>query len=786
MFFTTTLQNVVQTYSLKHSKLLNPSHSHPSPPTVFALSCTSHLLLSVSNFPPTIHLTNLLLNSYPMLLHPQCSSSTVVAAKFHPERANVFLLAFADGTCALYDASYMMRNNDKSDHQPGPSGLGASGEIAHIKRVHATANTLSASDLHSNNFRLGIENAPIGDRCIGITALALVPGRRAKAITVGADGKCCVIDFAVSDKEARILDSWYIQGPATSLSLLPILSNVSNRPKAQARVNARRVMRSDVLVTIGRQDGKVMIYDLHGNLLEERKFDPEDSRVIDVEWTRSNDSSSVKRAKSDHAVQQIHVPTRRKQSKIVDHPLAKKTASSSGIYMNEHLNYSHQFSSHERIDDRFIFESRPLTSALKHMDIFSQEKPGIRLAEKKKFPLMQDGKSQSSKITIKGERKSLDHGRTNVLSSETQTTRDRKLFSHKAPANQNLPPPLPARPAPQKWAQDSMGAPETKILSKLEVVGQETQLIDESMNAGTNRSLRCPALFAPYMKPTISTVTTGQFVSKTESPTNDDIAEASFPGPVEEDAWADVAPKSHRRNRKSPHEIPTKKSYRRGHRKSVSLQASLHAPSEASNDTVIEWSAASSRPAKMNPLLPHPLSISPRKPGQKPKQKNYLGLSQLPSLDDPSVQWSLFTMRPKLNIHADDSSPSPQISSYTSPNTSHSFSPRTVQPLTETTHNPKSPIRNPTNAPTRSPPRPPPPAAPLPKPLAESPSASPLPCACHQTNTHLQALKDELETQFLAQRVWFETKIRDMGARMDGLEEKNSRLKVELMQGREW
>lgn len=138
LFFTTTLQNSVQTYSLRHSKVLDPAHVHPSPPSVFAISCTSRFLVSTSPTPPTIHLTSLALRAPPVLLRPQFSSSAVVAAEFHPERESYFCLAFADGTAAVYDADhfYFIHGNGECREENGAI-LGSAGEKAFIRGLHA-------------------------------------------------------------------------------------------------------------------------------------------------------------------------------------------------------------------------------------------------------------------------------------------------------------------------------------------------------------------------------------------------------------------------------------------------------------------------------------------------------------------------------------------------------------------------------------------------------------------------------------------------------------------------
>lgn len=139
----------MQAYSLKKSKLLSPFCSHPSPPTVFALSLNSTWLLSASVAPPTILLANLLFPTLVVFVLPQCSSSAVVAADFHPERTDIFLLAFADGTCAIYDVAYFVRAGGNGDHRADLAGSGTAGEISYIKRLHATASSVPISDFAS-------------------------------------------------------------------------------------------------------------------------------------------------------------------------------------------------------------------------------------------------------------------------------------------------------------------------------------------------------------------------------------------------------------------------------------------------------------------------------------------------------------------------------------------------------------------------------------------------------------------------------------------------------------
>lgn len=286
LYFTTSLCNAVQSYSIKQSKLLGPYNTHPTPPTVFALSSTSNLLLSASSSPIVVQLTNLMLNTRPVMLQPQCSLAKIAAAEFHPERGNIFMLAFGDGTVAAYDASSLFRDNERGDGRQGGSTESKIWEISHIKKLHATGNTVSlltytGSPGSGSDPRTG--NVGIGDRSLGVTAVAFVPGSKAIAISVGSDGRCCLVDFAPSTNgEATLIRSWHVKGPGTCLSILPLDSKAfSGLPENMRRANP--TLYQTAVAAIGRQDGRIVVFDLEGQRLGEQTINPYDP-IIDVEW----------------------------------------------------------------------------------------------------------------------------------------------------------------------------------------------------------------------------------------------------------------------------------------------------------------------------------------------------------------------------------------------------------------------------------------------------------------------------------------------------------------------
>ncbi|KAL8731800.1 MAG: hypothetical protein Q9181_004177 [Wetmoreana brouardii] len=292
LFFTTTLQNAVQVYDLEHSVLLDPLNSHPSPPTVFALSTSSHLLLTASASPPVIQLTNLLLNTRPLLLRPQCSSAVVVVVEFHPERGNVFILGFADGTCAVYDAAYVFRDGGRDERGSGASGSGARWEMSHIKRLHSAGQAPPHTEEGSDLKPLGIEASDYtlaNGQSVGITAAAFVPGQKTIVVTVGSDGRCCVVDFAPSEAhEAHLICTWQVASPPTCLSILS-QSHEDDLALPIPGLRDYKPGHHTLIVAIGRQDGQVSFFDLNGNLLLAQTLAPPGVRIIDVAWMEGED-----------------------------------------------------------------------------------------------------------------------------------------------------------------------------------------------------------------------------------------------------------------------------------------------------------------------------------------------------------------------------------------------------------------------------------------------------------------------------------------------------------------
>ena len=242
------------------------------------------LLLSASANPPTIYITNTTLTTTPVLLQPQCSSSTAVAAAFHPHRPSLFVLGFADGTLAVYDARYFFLNDGIGERKDRPEEPTWNGEIACKRKLHAPVTVVAGKNEEwippFGGYDSGTKRVFVGDTGISITAVAFVPGFDCATISVGADGKCCVVDFTTAAPAVR---SWHVMSPATSLSIIRPQSLMSNKSDKTTRNNKRGTNGTGYLAAVGCQDGRVLLYDLKGNLLGQRDMGTE-ARVVDVDW----------------------------------------------------------------------------------------------------------------------------------------------------------------------------------------------------------------------------------------------------------------------------------------------------------------------------------------------------------------------------------------------------------------------------------------------------------------------------------------------------------------------
>ncbi len=798
----------MQTYSLQESKLLDPTYNHPSPPTVFAISSNFNLLLSASVSPSTIHLTNLLRNTPPIILHPQCSASAVVTAEFHPERPNVFLLAFADGACATYDAARLYYDGGRGERRREHPNSGATAETMSIKNLHAITNRSSATESESgterHGFDVGTGVVGIGDKGLGLTAAVFVPGYRRKFVTVGPDGRCCVIDQAgPGKKEACIVNSWNIQGPATSLSITPFqpARGVFGQKDSQAPTKATSALQAKVIIAIGRLDGLVLLFDLNGNQVDEHRFHEDGSRVVDVEWMSGDDSPGMKRSKSGTVGPQT--PSAKGKRKSVGSVLARGRLPIEEVIsvtnsMDVDLKIpARNSSTKEKGAANAVRQHYLAVTALNHLDIFSPIKPLEPKSTAKKSPRKPDQASDVSEATIKAKRTKsnsqfVDHASSSQpppipltrKSESSQATikpkRRNSIFQSRNDVPGSLqPPPIPPRPATKIEDYGAASRALTEPLKNGNSACTKGNLNGRNMTAGPSRPKKGLGLFAQYKKPNIIATNPSVINPRLQSSSSKPIGQgATPPETIGEDLWTDILPRPPpQETRAAPRRTSAKRS--RSQHQSVSFQSSH---SVASNDTVVDWTAASARPP--HPILRHPPLESPPKSSKKAKKARICLSPSVASEEDSPVQWSSFKQAPIFRIH-DDLLHRPRergtTSSHPSPMESRDFYLPSM-PLAEKTHNPK-------------PPKPSPPVPSSTKPSSTY-CATKEDLAQFQTeltqhlhsvmHNDIQVLKDDMTRQFGLQKRWIEVKMDEWRELERRLEDENRGLRSQLASQRRW
>lgn len=601
---------------------------------------------------------------------------------FHPERPNVFLLAFADGSCATYDAARLFHDGGRGERRLGSASSGAKAETMFIKNVHATNNIVAGSALEeTQGYDASTGVAVIGNKCIGITAAAFVPGYKSRFVTVGQDGKCCVIDLAVpGKKEARIVNSWHVRSPATSLSITPFNQDhgVFGNNNLEATKDANHALKGNSLIAVGCHDGRVLLFDLRGNQLGGETFHTDGSRVVDVEWMSGQDPNGRKNSRSGHGMPQT--PPAKGKRKRVGSVLGRGRAGTEEIISvmdgtDEMVLVPARDSS---VRDNTVEEpnvQRDLAATvLNHMDLFSPIKVlSETKAAKRKMSREHERDSEDSEATIKAVRNRVS-GLANDAFTDTHTKHFDEEHHPKPSIKRDLVSSIPERPAPEK-GNDSLA-------SRAETVPEPKN--GQSTTAEISRPTRGLGLFAPYMKPNIIAVPANSGDPKHKSSGNKVKAQnAASPEATDEDFWTDIAPEPRQPTHTAHREPSTKRSTSQN--RSAAFRPPSSGPSEASNDTVIDWAAASSRP--LNPLLPHP-PFRPYTKASRKFKKGHISLSRSSTSHDTMVQWSSIKRKPGFNIHNDLPNSTGQLSS-SHPSPTNVQELPAIQPLMVATHNPK-------------------------------------------------------------------------------------------------
>ena len=628
LFFTTTLQNSVQSYSLEHSKLLDPAHTHPSPPSVFALSCTSQYLLSTSPAPPTIHLASLTLHTPPVLLRPQFSSSAVVAADFHPEQENYFCLAFADGTAAVYDANHFYDSHDKGKRRENAAVSRNGGEKAFIRGLHngnITKNAEIEAGVTLVDGDPGTNPAGIGLKQSCISAVAFVPGRKATVVTVGADGKCCVVDFTQPTKhKAVLLKSWHIRRPATSLSIIcsakkAIIGQCDGAHEHEPE-QRKGLPNDSYYIAVGRSDGRVLLFDLDGKPLGEQALDDTGDRIIDVEWTQIRNGAMLSHQNPGSGIRRSP-GVKKKRKSLGSSAFVDMSPSQIGP-----LNTSPNMAEHSE-DPLFDF-----TTPRKTLGTFHWEPPsdapkvapiGPRNGAREGNEIVManksnNGQQRSTRVTTQTSSGSVRRNpNASSLQAETELS-----SSSRSSTEDGSTPPIPPRPNPKPGGRLSMHRAQTSHQSDIQSISYLSMVAKARKVSATNHKLsqglpianpptKTKVLFGPR-KPSSSRTNT----SRTRA------SEVQTMSEQPEDVWLDVPPETPRRATEvSPvSSVTSNKSYKTA----MSHLYNSDSP-ERSDDTVVDWSVGLPRQPIPTLRVTHPSGEIPST--GNPKRKGHISLS---------------------------------------------------------------------------------------------------------------------------------------------------------------
>jgi hypothetical protein len=206
LFLSTSLTGQIQCFSLgREGDVGVVGREHPRPPTVMAVSPDGELMISASEQPTVVYLQDLKNGGIARQLHPGINEISVVVAAFHPERRHVFLLGFKDGTMVGYEVRGAEgRNKGQVDVINAFQDLdGAVREIGRFPRLHRMTTRaeadqqgfLDAAAPDGRDRSTGTGMCAVGAKGVALTAAAFLPGYKSRAVSVGGDGECKLVEF---------------------------------------------------------------------------------------------------------------------------------------------------------------------------------------------------------------------------------------------------------------------------------------------------------------------------------------------------------------------------------------------------------------------------------------------------------------------------------------------------------------------------------------------------------------------------------------------------------------
>ena len=567
-----------------------------------------------------------------MLLRPQSSSSAVVAAEFHPERENYFCLAFADGTAAVYDANHFYGSHGNGERRENAAMLGTGGEKAFIRGLHIRSMTKNTGKegVTLEGHDLSTDSGGIGLKEPGISAVAFVPGLKATVVTVGTDGKCCVVDFTQPTKhKAVLLKSWHIRRPATSLSIICSTTKVivGQFDGADDHEPEQRhdLPNESYYIAVGRSDGRVLLFDLDGKALGEQALDDKGTRVIDVEWTQIGSGAVLPYHNIGSGIRRSPVVKRKRKS------LGSSAFAETRSLQMELLAMSSHTAEHSE-DPLFDF-----ATPRKTLGVFRWEPPSNESTVAAMNP--QDGVREGKAIVeANAPHNDTQQRPTHVTTKHSGAIVPRKAIenspqtsteessSFRSSTEDGSPPRIPPRPSPKPGGRLSMRRAQTSRQSDVQSTSYLNMMAKaRRMSASNPRLSKGIAVANP---PTKTKVLFGP--RKPPSPIMNgsrDSIEASgnrFMSERPEDTWLDVPSETPRRGTSTEISPVSSATSGKSYKTAVSHLYTSDSP-ERSDDTVVDWSAGLPRQPVPTLQITHPSGERPSK--AKSKRKGHVSLS---------------------------------------------------------------------------------------------------------------------------------------------------------------
>ena len=486
--------------------------------------------------------------------------------------------------------------------------LGNCGEKAFIRGLHIgtmTKNAATDDGVILEGCGSTTDQGSIGPKESGISAVAFVPGRKATVVTVGADGKCCVVDFTQPTKHrAVLLKSWHIRRPATSLSIIcstkkAIIGRFDGADDAEPE-QRHEMPNESYYIAVGRSDGRVLLFDLDGKALGEQALNDTGAQIIDLEWTEIGSAPVLPHSNIGSGIRRSPVVKRKRRG------LGSSTHCGDPLF---------DFTTPRKALGAFDWEPPSDESTVAAINTRDEgwKSNTIMEANKDSHQRPTHVNTQSSSATV--QRRPIENA------SQTKTE---ESSSFQSSIIDGPTPPVPPRPNPKPGGRLSMRRAQTSRHSDTQSTSYPSMVAKVRKVSLSNS--RVSQVLSVATPPAKTKVVFGP--RKPSSPRTNDTRDTTKASEVQakpgqpEDAWLDVPPETPRgANKVSPVSSATSnKSYKTA----MSHLYTSDSP-ERSDDTVVDWTVGLPRQPVPTLQITHPSGERTSK--AKSKRKGHISLS---------------------------------------------------------------------------------------------------------------------------------------------------------------